>query len=62
MIKQELDRFFRNETFEDEVWTINCDKAKSYKEYFPDCNPCHLEYNFPQEERLEALEKAQDEE
>lgn len=52
LIKQEFDRYFRNESYEDEVWTINCDKMKSYKEYFPESNACNLEYSFNVDERL----------
>jgi hypothetical protein len=43
VIKLEFNRFKISESFEDEVWTISCDKMKNFKEYFPECNPCILE-------------------
>lgn len=42
MIKQEFNRFKILENYEDEVWTINCDKMKNYKDYFPESNPCSV--------------------
>jgi hypothetical protein len=42
VIKHELDRHLRENNFEDDVWTIACDKLKNYKEYFVSNNPCNL--------------------
>jgi ribonucleotide reductase beta subunit family protein with ferritin-like domain len=42
LIKRELDRYLKDETFEDNVWNLACDKLKNYKEYFADNNVCNL--------------------
>lgn len=55
IIKLELDRFNREERYEDEVWIINCDKMKNYKDYFPDNNPCNLQDTFSLEMRLKRM-------
>ena len=42
LIKQEFDRIQRHQNFEDEVWAIQSDKVKNYKEYFPESNAYNL--------------------
>lgn len=51
VIKQEFNRFKILENYEDEVWTIHCDKMKNYKDYFPESNPCSVEERYSLDER-----------
>ena len=43
------------------MWTVRCDQAKIYKEYFPESNPSFLMQSLSPEGRPEATEKAQKE-
>ena len=46
VIKQEFIRMNRNSQFEDEVWLIESDKMRNFKDYFPLNNPSNLELLF----------------
>ena len=35
MIKQEFIRINKSNTHQDEVWIVECDLMKNYKDYFP---------------------------
>ena len=53
-IRKELERMLNPDKSGDEVWIINSDKAKNYKEYFPDSNSCNLEFTTRLDTRTEG--------
>jgi hypothetical protein len=43
---------FGNKAGEDEIWLVDLDRMKNYKDYFSADNPCNLEKKLNLEQRL----------
>ena len=52
-------KFMNNDSCEDDVWLLNLDHMKNYKNYFSFDNPCNLDKKFDFEERLKRIHQKQ---
>ena len=54
-IKVNMNRIVGKEYEEDEVWLVNTDKLRNYKDYFNEANACNLEDKFPVKDRIKKM-------
>lgn len=60
VVSMEFVRLEKKETFEDEIWLLNCDAMTNYNSYFSQDNPYTLADRFSPEARLnQKIEKAE---
>lgn len=51
-IRMQINKILGVEKGEDEVWILDLDRMKNYKDYFPENNPCNLIVAFNLDERM----------
>lgn len=56
-IRMQINKILGVEKAEDDVWLLDLDRMKNYKDYFTENNPCNLVVAFSLEDRVKTAVK-----